>query len=473
MDKFLEYLQDEDIFVKPVTLLGGIAAILGLAAAIDGIIKELLVAGAKKRLFIYTSLVLIWTCFWLYKRYVLPRTSKGKIGIILALATESNKEKIRVKNDLVRRMQELIDANQLDNLLDIVLLTNHQAERVNQVLSKYRAQLSKSFERNDPIGPELMKQRIKLQKRLRGIFYVWGSVVVREGDTTYLENDVIVFHCQIDPKARQQIAVDMTSIWSPQFTFKEKAEYRGFRLSAELISLAALYIIGEAAFVVNQFDVALRLHESLDRELGLLQGHPNLRIIKQRLNELLAEEYNIVAYLNHSRNGEFDEAKRLIELCLQHDPRYYDAYIQKARIEFEHENNPGRALQTIRDAMKVAGSDGTWRYSEAFLLMYMENFRRALTVYKQIAAYSYEGEKGVLEQIYEFNHKRIEVEPEKLQPWFIIGFLKYKKSRNYPEALEYLERFLQLAGGNPKYNVLVNEAARLKSQLENIMELNK
>lgn len=270
---------------------------------------------------------------------------------------------------------------------------------------------------------------------------------------------------------RQKLSQDINSIWSHRFSFPEKAEYAGFIFSGEYLFLAAKYIIGCAAFGVGLAETALQLHENLGGELETIKGHPNIVYITKRLNSLLAEEHAIVAYRVYASEGDQETANTHLVKCFEYDPRNYDGHLLKAIIEFLYEHNPTRALQTINLAASFSGRNGTWRYSKGFLLMYLEKFDRALSVYHEIVRNSFEGEEGILSQVYDFNAQLIQREPEKIQSYFILGFLKYKKEQNYPEALEYFQSFLDGAQSEDKFRSLINVAHSYKKQLESVMQL--
>jgi len=117
-------------------------------------------------------------------------------------------------------------------------------------------------------------------------------------------------------------------------------------------------------------------------------------------------------------------------------------------------------------------NDGTWRYNEGFLLIYMERFTESLKVYHRIVNTSFVGEENRLVEIYRFNEDFLKAHPEKIQSCFIIGFLKYKKEQNYPVALEYLEKFISKNISQDKYRVLREKAEVYQKEIKKKMDLN-
>jgi len=147
----------------------------------------------------------------------------------------------------------------------------------------------------------------------------------------------------------------------------------------------------------------------------------------------------------------------------------YGALLLRSIIEFCNENNPEKALNTIYESKKIAKNDGTWRYSEGFLLMYLEKYDKAVKVYKKIIKNSYPSEELTLKEVFIFNEKILKNNPEKIQLYFILGYLKYKKDSNYPEAYDYFEKFLSKA--NNKHDFLIEKAKSYKAELEQEMKI--
>jgi hypothetical protein len=108
-------------------------------------------------------------------------------------------------------------------------------------------------------------------------------------------------------------------------------------------------------------------------------------------------------------------------------------------------------------------------YGQAFLLMNLGRYDKALAAYRRIANYSYEGEVDMtLPQIINFNENQLTREPNRIEPHFILGYLKFKKNLNYPEALEHLETFVAKAT-DKKFKLVVAEANKCIQELHKIM----
>src|SRR5437867_1769937 len=108
MDKLLEFLKDEEYFVRPLTLISGIIAILLLEASLDDFVKEFVTQGYWRRLILYVFFEVIFISSWSYRRFSLPRVPKGKIGLVIAVTTETMKSRVRLRTDLVERLRQSI-----------------------------------------------------------------------------------------------------------------------------------------------------------------------------------------------------------------------------------------------------------------------------------------------------------------------------------------------------------------------------
>lgn len=159
--------------------------------------------------------------------------------------------------------------------------------------------------------------------------------------------------------------------------------------------------------------------------------------------------------------------------CFKYNPQNYSGHLLKAVLEFSIERNPKKALKTISEIKPFAGNNGAYKYSEGFLLMYLEEFPRALKVYDRIVRSTFDEEEYILSQVLEFNQNQILVEPDKIQSYFILGLLNYGKVHNYPVALEYIQIFLEKAKNKQKYKFLIERAETYKVEIEKKMEISQ
>lgn len=469
---FTDLLQDEDKLVKRSTLFVGIiVGIIVLLTANAAVV--VVVPQWRLRQFPVDLLVIgVWIGFWFFNHNRLPKNKTTKVGIVVVLSTENQKEKVRYKNDLVRRLGELIFADKLQKWVTIIPVTNHQAMKIIPVINAHADAIASKDSSN--ITPKLEKDWQRIRETINGHFYIYGSVSERGGEEEnayYLNTHAFVVHPPLTPELQRRLSTSFSDIWVREFNFLEKIEKVGFDFTATYWYTGAQYMVGFAALASGDISTALRLHEATQNKIDVLKIKPTFARTQKQLNNCLGAEYALTA-AEYERKGDFQTAREYINKCSKIDPTNYTAYLLTARIEFA-EGQPKKALKTIQQLQRVAGRDRTWMYSEAFLLLYLEDFKKGLASYRRIANYKFQGElENVVPQIITFNESQLKKEPDKIQSDFILGFIKMKKSRNYPEALEHFETFLTKAT-DAKYRPLVEEAKKCVTELHNIMQLDE
>ena len=458
-DKIINYIKDN--FSRKRALFVGFLGFLIFFASIDGFIEKF-AADSMCRLVFYLVVCAGWFMFWFYSRKYLPRNKKGHIGIVIAIETENDKQKNRIKNDFVKRLRELIAQRNLKSSINVILLSNYQAEYAIDVLGNYVR------------NKEADKEWQKIRKRTQGHFFIYGGIKERQDgeNSYYLDLEALVTHAPVRFPTQEKIVQEFLSVWYKQISFQEKIEFKGFLFAADSIFIAVQYVVGIAALVSGDISLALELHTSLDNDpyfTKFKQLPPNLVNVKKKLKALLAEENFLVAK-SLSKKGEFSESEKHMERSLSLEPNY-GSYLLKSIIEFTHKNNPDEALKAVYKAKNLANDDGTWRYNEAFLLMYMERFDEAIKIYEKIIDVLYPLEGNTLNEVFSFNEQFVKIHPEKPQAYFILGLLKYKKEMNYPVALECFEKFLLACKSQSKYQVLIKKAEEFQVDLRKLMNL--
>ena len=181
-----------------------------------------------------------------------------------------------------------------------------------------------------------------------------------------------------------------------------------------------------------------RLHSKLETEIKNIKSKPpHIQHIEKSLSTLIPYEYNLLSIIFLNR-GNSKLSEDYVQKSFRRIPDNYSGLITMSLIQFKIKNDPKQALISVRKAKKAAGIDGTWRYNEAFLLMYLERFDEALALYKDIERIEFPGEDRVLSEVLDFNKSIITGSPRFYQSYFILGFLYLKKKGNYPKRLTTL-----------------------------------
>lgn len=471
MDKILEYLKDEELFVKPLTLIAGIVTILFIAASLNNFVKEFVTVGVKRRLAIYGFFVIAFIGVWLYKRYVFPRIPEGKRGLVFAVTTETIKSRTRLKIDLIEKLNESIGTSPLKGLVQVVLLNNHQSARLSRILQAQFQNLVASRSYGSPLDPKAEKAWERVQKRIRGAAFIFGKITERmAGESTYiLESHAFVTLPTIELEEQKGIDRAFASIWTQRIHIEERAEFLGFTLSADLMFIPVAFIMGIAALTARDVFAALKFFNTVKTQTEQLVGIPEIAEVRRKLVPYLSESNVIASRYYYVVKPDVDKMREHLSTGLAIDPQSYPGLLFKSIVEFTIDHDPEKSLETIRLAKTHAGSDGTWRYNEGFLLLHLERFNDALHLYKAIDRYDYVNEETILDDVIFFNEEIIKKDPGNLQSLFILGYLTFKKSGNLPIAQEYFEEFVKKARNKPKYNSLLKEARKCLKQIERKM----
>lgn len=418
----------------------------------------------------FILLSILWFIVWHCLKNYLPKNKKDSLGIFVAISTENDKQRNRIKNDLVSRLKELIHENGLADFFNIIILDNKKTATMSSILNDYcNATAKQPGKITRPI-----KKFNKIQKFLNLHFCVWGTIKERQDGVNkyYFDLDGIVVHDCPNLVIKKEISQEFLKIWFKKINFSEEIEFKGFKITAEIIFMAMEYMVGLAAFNSGNPSFAIKLHEKLTAQLlSFTYLPPNLQSIKNDLPIKLASEYCGIAKYYYSID-QMDEAKEFLKKSFLKNQKNYDACILQSLITFICDGDAKKALQSIEQAIPLADGNGVWRYNKAFILMHLEKFEKSLKLYKEITKVSYPREENTLNEVYNFCEKYLNCYPRRIWGYFILGYLQLKKSLNYPAALNHFESFLGKAKTKTKYKLLVKEAKKLKLEIEKFMDIN-
>ena len=320
LEKF-NYITEEKL-PEVKTLVIGVVVLLGTFVGIDGFLSQF--AGLKIRSIIYLIFLFSWIGFWLFNKFHLPRNKKDKVGIVIAVFSENERERQKLKADFISKLKS--DFQQAGILIfsEVIFLKNHFSRQIK--------------ESNNP-----REELEKINKKVKAHFYVWGDVKKRpdgdEGEKYFLNFQGYVFHKPISQNLSQEISKDFSKVLPREINFLEKRSFKGFEASAKLVHLAAKYIIGIAAFVSQDPQLALRLHNGLKDQFNLFRPlPPHLQDIRNRIPLYISDETLWIARW-HYENIRINETKSFLEKSLLENNNNYGAWLFKAIIDFVIDKN--------------------------------------------------------------------------------------------------------------------------------------
>jgi hypothetical protein len=131
--KQIDYINDN--LEKPIGLIAGYAF---LFTTVFVALKTLFPDTSKiLDLIIYVVILTAWTIFWMIIRNRYPRNKKGYIGIIISITTENDKQKLRLRNDFIKRLDQQIKSNNIDILINLIYIPDNKTSKINKVLDEF------------------------------------------------------------------------------------------------------------------------------------------------------------------------------------------------------------------------------------------------------------------------------------------------------------------------------------------------
>lgn len=440
-EDLLKYVNNFNLH-KWWSLLIGLGTGVIFFTTVNPLIKEA-VSDSFYRFSVYIILLLLWVFYWEHHRSCSRKTKKGMVGFVISIHTENIHEEQLLKADFISRLSDLITAEGLSNLIDVNVLKNHISEKTK--------------------NPEIIR---KINKKIRGHFYLYGKVKRRFNpeNTYFLELNGMVFHIPIDRHNQELLKHDIDTVLPKRVQFLETFEFQGFQFMADTIYLAAKYITGIAAYLSRDAVLAQKLHSNLEMELNKLgKLLPNLEEIKRRIPFLLSSELLSMAQAK-ANNLDYVGAKEKLREAFSKDPSNYPAMLLQSQIDFLADNDPRKALARSENTIKLRGGDSTVFYNMAFLCFWLGEYSRALGFCDRIVRESGSRDMDVVREVEEFNINLKERGLLKVQLYFWLGFLNYKKKSNLPEAFKYLEEFTKKS--TPEMDVLVQRANSYLAEIQ-------
>jgi hypothetical protein len=419
------------------------------------------------RVILYLILILVWTIIWLFFKYHLPKFTGGKIGVLIAIDTESDKQKTRIKEDFVNAMGKINIQNNLNDTIEFINLQDFKAQRVKQIVKEYSE--SKHLQQN---GNSANKRYLKLQKNMNFHFVIFGSLKEREDkENKYIFSiDGLVTHRILKPRLASNLQNDFISIFPKEINFYSNMEFHGFKFSSEYLYYAARFMIGTAAFMSGDAETAFKIHKGLLGTLETFKELPNYRYMKERLHKILSEELLLKAKYQSDIKGDKNAARELINQAEKMDPNNYSVYVSKSYFTFIWDKDIEEALKNCTLAEQYAHGNGNWIYNRAFLYFYSGKIEQGFQDYLRIKDNSFIDEQYLLRDIINFNEEYYMKNPDFILSLFILGFIYEHKLDNCPLALERYELFINEAVED-KYKILREFAKNNISSIKSAMRI--
>ena len=362
----------------------------------------------------------------------IPKNKKGKIGIVIAIVTESERGKNRLEKDFLVALQTLLEKNELETKFNIIQYPEKIAAKI--------------------------KDRESAEKYLRvskghNIFY--GSITERNvnGENTFvLRLRGLVLHSILNDEAQKQLTDDLSMSLPEKFQFSEKDEIPGFDITSEMVAYATKFIVGCAAMVSGDLLLAYKLLSGIKVELDYCseernRSNPILSEIYKRNNSRLlrvAQQILDIQYAKYAFTRDRTillDSEEYFKKIEEIDPDSYYAKLGFSMMYFCRDDI-NRAIESLKNC--EGGKDSLWRYNLGFLYAWKGDIENALAQYKK--AFHGEIDQRVINDLEIFMSEEINAGRGDIRVLtFFRGILNYRLREDYKLAKEDFELFLQIS----------------------------
>ncbi len=382
-----------------------------------------------------------------FKREKIPKNKKEKIGIVIALKTENDKEKIRLENDLVSQIHGYLSTSGLADLFYIIQFPQSVSKKI--------------------IDHKIGLKYLVLAK---AHFMIYGDLFERnvENVASYLFRlHGMVRHIPIIKDTQNVLANDFSMLLPSKITFPESKEVLGFEITQQWLGYVIKYIVGFAALVSNDLDLAHNLFTELRKEVDLIKEVSRIPVIGQlrslvlvrlvqTLEILLMRNYHFYSVKNDKKF--IFATKPLLDSLKELSPSNYQAHLLRAMYSFMK----GDVESAIHEFDNIKEGDPTWRYSLGFLFAYQGKIDLALNQYQK-TFYS-ASQPNVVNDVDIFISRVISENPTLMQLYFFRGLVNYKAKPDYELAKEDFEAFLE-GGGELQYPKLAELSKKYLAEI--------
>lgn len=403
----------------------------------------------------YFILLLLLICVSLYvlwwRLQQPPKIKFGKLGIVIAINTESDEEKKRLKNDFVVEIKTQISAEN-SQLFQVLVLPDFFTEKINDANSacKYLAATKAHF----------------------FISGTWKTRLDGSKEIYILNLEANVVHAPIDIFSSNVFSKEMAVVFPRDVRIPKELEVTEIPLTGDLVSFAAKHCIGIASFISGNVGLAYNLHLSLwnrikESTLSKSTYSYCVSVMKQKLPRYLYQEAIFICnyYYENKPPDYLEKIKEHLDVIFSFFPKDYSALVRQG-IYFFEKGEVEDALKTTKKAVGISGNrDITARYNLAFLYAYIGKLEEAHKEYKHAFSGTVFDPKFLL-SIEEFIENLLKKNPEKFQFYYCLGMINFFGKEDMKLAKENFEKFIKTAKSLKKYLVSIKYAQKYLDEAE-------
>jgi len=360
----------------------------------------------------------------------LKRTPKDKLGFYVSLYCPNDQESIRLREDFIQPLRQLVKSGRAGPQFFFYEIPRFRAKQI-----------------------EDLEQARRLQTKVRALFLIYGSVrqrIINGEERHVIELNGIVGHAPVNDQAQQFLRREFSELFFPgTVSIARENDLFLFKFTSQWADVVSRYIMGLAVSFSGNFDYAEQLY--LDAKERLQAKDQNFQIfqklnarIPQRISELYRAKANIshTAWTKTHDPRAIDQMGEALKRVIPEDKPDVQVLTLGAIGEVVQNRNTKEARRLLNLVPKDR-RDGTWHYNMAFLDAYEEDLTGAYRHY-QLAALDLV-QPSVIEQVEDFLCQILEIEPDKVQLHFCLGFFNWHTKGDYERARGDFERFLEKA----------------------------
>ncbi|MDO8657417.1 MAG: hypothetical protein Q7K55_01655 [Candidatus Levybacteria bacterium] len=366
---------------------------------------------------------------WSPIRNFLKRNKEDKIGIIIGITTEKEDEKNRVDNDLIKGVNNFLNANNLVGLFKIKSLDEEESKNIDnqnwlKVLEKYKSHL-----------------------------IIYGHVSKRNAEKEYsLKLEAGVRHRPIPLIVSNILSSEFANLFPRQRFIPVTNDLLGFEITAKEIALVTQYMVGVALFMSGYLGFSFQVLSSLNDKIGSILSE-NIQILvplKQKTQDRIVDISKSICFFLYGlyslkRNIEFiRDSKSYIDIINRDRSSEKSVKHLESMYYFLIDNNVDKAIAAL-----CSFDDPLKPYNLAFLHFFKNDFNQGMRYYKKAFKRDISGRtKNDLEI---FISDTLEKYPEKYQLLFARALINYKCRGDFRLALDDFKDFIDKACSEDKY----------------------
>ena len=255
--------------------------------------------------------------------------------------------------------------------------------------------------------------------------------------------------------------------------FPTSEELLGFEITKQWIGVVTKYVVGIAAYVSGDFDLAYDIFSQMKKETGVRKNNniPVINEINKRLPLRFVEVSNAICerlYFAYTRTRNIFYIQKLNEylnIMQKYDPDDYNAHNLRAIYLFLVKRNVSRAIDELKKIQDRP--DTTWRYNLAFLYAYQGQLDKAKRQYDK--AFQGYVPNNIINETEVFISGVITAEPNKYQLYFARGYINFKAKKDYLLAKKDFTKFIE-KNPNDMYQIEIKLVKTYIEQIERELE---